>query len=69
MKYILDYYDGNVINALASYNWGLNNVNNWLGKGNLDENGTIANIPVEETKNYIKKYNSNKFVYKNIYKY
>ena len=69
LNYLIDYYDGNIINALASYNWGMTNVNNWINKGNIDENGTIINIPIHETNNYIKKFNMNKFIYKNIYRY
>lgn len=68
LVYLLEIFDGNIINALASYNWGMQNVKNWLNKGNVDEYGNVANIPVKETKDYLKKYNINQFVYKNIYK-
>ncbi|MBE5757531.1 MAG: lytic transglycosylase domain-containing protein [Clostridiales bacterium] len=68
LSYLLDYYNGNAINSLSAYNWGLNNVNNWLDLGNVDENGTITNIPVSETSNYLKKFKINEFVYKIIFK-
>ena len=67
LKYLLDLFDGNIVNALASYNWGLNNVKKWIKDGNVDESFTITNIPVKETKNYIKKFKSNSFVYNFIY--
>ena len=69
LSYLLDYFDGNITNVLSAYNWGLNNVRNWIKEGNVDENGNIINIPVKETKVYLKKYKINKFFYKNIYGY
>lgn len=63
LAYLLDFYEGNVINSLCAYNWGLSNVNNWIKNGNKDKNGTITNIPVKETSNYIKKYKFNYFIY------
>ena len=67
LRYLLDLFDGNIVNALASYNWGLNNVKKWIKDGNVDENFTITNIPVKETQNYIKKFKRNSFVYNFIY--
>jgi soluble lytic murein transglycosylase len=67
LAYLIEMFDGNVINALCAYNWGLQNVKNWLEIGNIDKDGTIINIPIDETKNYIKKYKTNVFVYKNLY--
>jgi soluble lytic murein transglycosylase len=69
LSYLLDMFDGNEVNALCAYNWGLGNVNNWIERGNVDENGTITKIPVLETRNYVKKYKVSNFVYKNIYKF
>jgi len=68
LSYLLDMYDNNMTNALCAYNWGLTNVNNWLQLGNKDESGTITNIPVEETKNHIKKFERNYKIYKLIYR-
>lgn len=67
LSYLLDIFDNNITNALSAYNWGMNNVKDWILNGNHD-NGTINNIPVEETRNYLKKFNTSYFVYKNIYK-
>lgn len=68
LSYLLKMFDGNIVNSLCAYNWGLNNVKNWINDGNIDESGSITNIPVKETRDYIKKYNVSSFVYKNIYK-
>jgi len=67
LKYLIDLFDGNIDNALCAYNWGLNNVKNWILQGNKNSDGTITNIPVKETKNYLKKYKVNRFFYKNIF--
>lgn len=67
LRYLLDLFDGNIDNTLSAYNWGLSNVKNWINEGNIDDTGTITNIPVSETSNYLKKFKANKFVYKNIY--
>lgn len=67
LKYLLDYYGGNWINTLSAYNWGLTNVNNWIAKGNIDDSGSITNIPVDETNDYIKKYHSYKKMYSFFY--
>ena len=68
LSYLIEMFDGNIDNALCAYNWGLSNVKKWLDLGNIDESGTITNIPIKETHNYLKKYRINRFVYKNIYK-
>lgn len=69
LSYLLNMFDGNIINSLCAYNWGLSNVKDWIERGNVDESNTIINIPVKETQNYIKKYKLNKFIYDNIYNY
>lgn len=66
LRYLLDIFDGNIVNTLCAYNWGLGNVWDWINKGNVDEGGTITNLQVAETKNYIVKFRVNQFVYKNI---
>lgn len=67
LAYLLEMFDGNETNALVAYNWGLQNVKDWIMDGNVTETGTITNIPVRETRNYLKKYRLNRFVYKNLY--
>ena len=42
--------------ALAAYNAGSGNVDNWIKNGTLSEDGSdIQNIPFKETKNYVRK--------------
>ena len=67
IAYLLKMFDGNEVNALASYNWGLQNVKDWIGAGNVDKNGTITEIPVRETEMYLKKYKVCKYIYSSVY--
>ena len=60
-RYLLDYYNDDVVYSLCAYNAGLNNVKYWDFDGNIDE------IPVEQTKNYVKKIAKNIQVYKVFY--
>jgi hypothetical protein len=48
---MLNRYDNNVYYALAAYNWGPGNVDNWIKKG------SNPNALPTETKNYIAQYN------------
>ena len=65
LRYLINYFNGNITHALCGYNCGLRNVRQWIESGNND--GDINKIPVEETRNYIKKYNLNYYIYSNIY--
>ena len=69
LSYLLELFEGNLINSLCAYNWGLGNVQNWINLGNKNDDGTIINIPVKETQNYITKYRVNYFVYSKVYNY
>ena len=69
LSYLLEIFNGNIINTLCSYNWGLGNVREHIASGNVDSDGTITNIPVEETRSYVKKYKVSCVVYKTIYRY
>lgn len=69
LRYLLDLFDGNWTNTLCAYNWGYGNVCNWIALGNVDQNGTVTNLPVLETRNYIKKFKVNMFIYEKVYKY
>ena len=69
LSYLLELFDGNWINTLSAYNWGYGNVRDWISYGNVDNNGTITNIPVKETKDYLKKFKLNLFVYEKLYSY
>jgi len=58
----------NINLALAAYNAGSGNVDGWLEKGTLKENGEdIENIPFTETNNYVRKILRDYEIYKEIY--
>ncbi len=51
---------GNLQTALAGYNAGPTNVRNWLSDEKYSDDGkTLKEIPFEETKNYVEKFNQN----------
>ena len=53
---LLDRYDGNYYLAIAAYNGGIGNVDNWISKGIIDIDGSnIENIPYKETNMYVRK--------------
>ena len=60
---------GNINLALAAYNAGSGNVDNWINEGTLEKDGTnIENIPYLETNNYVRKILRDYEKYKKIYK-
>lgn len=63
LRYLLNMYDGNMINAVSSYNAGFNKVNEWLKNDKYAKEGTIVNPPVSETKYYLRKFENNVSVY------
>lgn len=58
---LLNKYNGNVEAALAGYNAGTGNADNWVSRGILD------NIPFRETNNYVKKVTNYRKVYQTMY--
>ena len=60
---------GNIELAIASYNAGIGNIDNWIESGTIKEDGTdIENIPFKETNNYVRKVLKNCEIYKRLYK-
>lgn len=54
--------------ALAAYNAGSGNVDNWLSKGTLKNDGSdLENIPFKETNNYVRKILRDYEIYLEIY--
>lgn len=51
LRYLLDHYDGSVVDALAAYNGGITNVDRWVAAagGRL----TLDRIPFPETRAYV----------------
>lgn len=56
--------------ALAAYNAGIGNVDNWIKEGIIKEDGSdIENIPYKETNNYVRKITRDYKIYQKIYEY
>ncbi|HWX88016.1 MAG TPA: lytic transglycosylase domain-containing protein [Solirubrobacteraceae bacterium] len=56
LRYLLDHYEGDEMEAIAAYNGGLANVDAWVGK--VREEGrklTTADIPFPETRAYVRR--------------
>ena len=65
---LMEHYNQNYILALAAYNAGIGNVNNWIEKGIIKEDGSDAeNIPFKETNNYVRKILNNYNIYIKLY--
>lgn len=61
-------YDNNTLLALAAYNAGIGNVDNWIKQGIIKEDGSdIENIPFKETNNYVRKIVRDYKIYQNLY--
>lgn len=56
LSYLLGLYNDNMILALAAYNAGLGNVQQWIQDEIIKPDGSdIENIPYKETENYVRK--------------
>ena len=59
----------NINLALAAYNAGSGNVDNWIQDGTLKDDGSnIENIPYTETNNYVRKILRDYEIYQKLYK-
>ncbi|MDD7305172.1 MAG: lytic transglycosylase domain-containing protein [Peptoniphilaceae bacterium] len=66
--YLYRYYN-NIDLALAAYNGGIGNVDEWIKKGIIDKNDpNVNNIPIDETRQYVTKVTANYEVMKTFYK-
>lgn len=62
-------YDGNTLLALVAYNAGIGNVDNWIKKGIIKQDGSdIENIPFKETNSYVRKIVRDYKIYQELYK-
>lgn len=69
IAYLVKMYEGDTELAIAAYNAGFNNVDNWLLKEEYSENGsTLDKIPFPETERYVNKVKNNYRIYKFLYK-
>ena len=68
LSYLYKKFDYNWDTAFAAYNGGETRVTAWLKDPDYsDLNGNLTNIPLKETKNYVKKINSAIEIYKKLY--
>lgn len=67
LRYLMDRFDGDLTLVLAGYNAGPNRVTQWLADPQHSQNGTLTNIPYEETENYVKKVQNAKEMYEAYY--
>ena len=67
LSVLLERYQNKEV-ALAAYNAGIGNVDNWIEKGIIKADGSdIENVPYKETNNYVRKILRNYKVYKELY--
>lgn len=68
LRRLYDLYDENWETALAAYNAGMGNVNNWLSDPRYSADGvTLLDIPFSETAAYVRKVQEAKEVYRELY--
>lgn len=66
---LLKLYNNDSSLALAAYNAGIGNVDNWIENEVIQDDGSdIENIPFNETNNYVRKTLRNYEIYKDLYK-
>ncbi len=63
LSYLLDYFNGSTERAIAAYNAGLSNVNNWVTKGGLLHNA----ITYPETQAYLVRVQNARSRYQELY--
>jgi len=67
LQTLLDRYQNKEV-ALAAYNAGIGNVDNWIEKGIIKGDGTdIENVPYKETNNYVRKILRDYKIYQELY--
>lgn len=65
---LLEKYDNQVGIALAAYNAGMGNVNNWIERGTIKDDGTdLENIPYKETNMYVRRILNDYEMYQKLY--
>ena len=66
--YLLKHYSQNEALALAAYNAGMGNVDNWIKDRTINKDGSnLENIPYKETNSYVRKILRDYKIYKDLY--
>ncbi len=63
LRYLMDMFANNYVNAVASYNAGFNKVISWLNNSDYSNKGELKKIPIYETEKYVLKIKTNLKVY------
>lgn len=67
LRYLIDHFESEPL-AIAAYNGGMGNVQEWLDKGVVTRESTsLENIPIEETREYVQKVQANRDMYDELY--
>ncbi|HEX4838581.1 MAG TPA: lytic transglycosylase domain-containing protein [Solirubrobacteraceae bacterium] len=68
LRYLLDHYEGNEMEAVAAYNGGLANVDAWVARAR-GEGGTlsVSDIPFPETRAYVRRVMRAQVAYRAVY--
>ncbi len=68
LRYLLDHYEGNEMLAVAAYNAGLTNVDEWVAHARAEGTQlTIVEIPFPETREYVRRVLSAQHAYRATY--
>ncbi len=68
LSFLLDKYDGNMKNAIAAYNAGSANVDEWLSEKEHSKDGkTLDSIPFGETERHVEKIEKYRKIYSLMY--
>jgi soluble lytic murein transglycosylase len=68
LRYLLDHYQGNEMQAVAAYNAGLANVDKWIAKDHAEgQQLTIGAIPFPETRAYVQRVLLAQRAYRSVY--
>jgi soluble lytic murein transglycosylase len=68
LRYLLDHYGGNESEAVAAYNAGMGNVDQWIAKANSEGSSfSVQSIPFPETRAYVERVLAAKSDYRRTY--
>ncbi|MFI5003980.1 MAG: lytic transglycosylase domain-containing protein [Solirubrobacterales bacterium] len=68
LRYLLDHYGGNEMLAVAAYNAGLTNVDEWVASARAEGHElTVAEIPFSQTREYVRRVQSAQRAYRATY--
>ena len=68
LAFLIEKYENKEL-ALAAYNAGMGNVNNWIERGTIKADGTdLENIPYKETNMYVRRILNDYEMYQKLYK-